>query len=98
MTKKGNNKWQLPKGEVTWAGGGSTSTHRRKRSIASRAVDLRSWEFTLIHIPTEVSVSGDVPAGHYSKKQMQQAREDLWAKLWPELEKKVAKHMRLPGW
>ena len=100
MAKKGkkNTKWKLPENEVTYLGSGGTSTRRRKRSIASRAVDLRSWEFTLIHIPTDVRVSGKIPEGHYSQKQMQQKRQELYSKLWVLLEEKVAKHLRLPGW
>ena len=98
MAKKDSVAWQLPKDEVAWSGFGFASTRRRKRSTASRAVDLRGWEMTLVHLPTGLSVSGEIPKGHYSKKQMQREREDLWARLWPELEDLVARHLRLPGW
>ena len=98
MGKKNKDKWHLPKGEVTWHGGGSTSTHRKKRSVASRAVDDRSWHFTLVHTPSGIEVSGEVPKGNYSQKQMQQERDRLFTQLWAQLELKVARHLRLPGW
>jgi hypothetical protein len=97
MAKK-NSKWKMPKEEVIWSGGGSTSTNRKKLTSASRAVDDRSWNYTLIHVPTDVEVSGEVPKGNYSQKQMQQERERLFSSLWDQLEIKVAKHLRLPGW
>ncbi|MGH1460443.1 MAG: hypothetical protein ACRBB6_00240 [Neptuniibacter sp.] len=98
MAKKQRDKWQLQKNEVTWHGGGSTSTHRKKRPAASRAVDDRSWHFTLVHVPSGMEVSGEVPKGNYSQKQMQQERENLFSELWGQLELKVARHLRLPGW
>ena len=83
MTKKRKKKptWKLSENEVTYLGSGGTSTKRKKRSIASRVVDLRSWEFTLIHIPTDISVSGVIKEGHYSKKQMQEKRQVLYSEL-----------------
>ncbi|MFL0811445.1 MAG: hypothetical protein K6L76_13585 [Agarilytica sp.] len=98
MGKKKKDKWQLPKDEVTWHGGGSTSTRRKKRSVASRAIDDRSWHFTLVHTPSSMEVSGEVPKGSYSQKQMQEERDKLFAQLWSQLELKVARHLRLPGW
>ena len=98
MGKKKKEKWQLPKDEVIWHGGGSTSTHRKKLSVASRAVDDRSWHVTLVHALSGIEVSGEVPKGNYSQKQMQQEREKLFSQLWGQLELKVARHLRLPGW
>lgn len=98
MGKKIKQKWQLPRHEVTWNGSGSTSTRRKKLSVASRAVDDRSWSFTLVHIPSGIEVRGEVPKGNYTQKQMQQEREKLLSQLWPQLELKVARYLRLPGW
>jgi hypothetical protein len=95
---KKNIKWTLPENEVSCSGGGGTSTRRKKRSIASRAVDLRSWHYALKHLPTGIEVEGEVPEGNYSQKQMQQKRKELKISLWLKLQVKVAKHLRLPGW
>ncbi len=98
MAKKKNDKWTLPKDEVTWGGGGGTTTNRKKLTRASRAIDTRSWHFTLAHTPSGIEVSGEIPSGNYSQKQMQQEREKLFSTLWEQLQQKVAKHLRLPGW
>ena len=95
-TKK--SAWKLPVDEVIGNGSGGTNTHRRKLTRSSRSVDERSWRITLIHTPTGIEAEGEVPKGNYSKKQMQEARAELWGRLYVELEKKVAKHLRLPGW
>lgn len=97
MGRKRKKRWQLPKDEVTWKGGGATSTKRKKLSVASRAVDTRSWHVTLIHLPSGLEVEGEIPSGNYSQKQMQVEKEKLFNRLWQELEIKVAKHLRLPG-
>ncbi len=93
-----HDKWHLPESEVHCSGGGSTRTHRKKLTHASRAIDERSWRLKLVHAPTGVEVEGEVPMGNYSKKQMQEARERVYQELYRELEKRVAKHLRLPGW
>lgn len=98
MAKKKKERWTLPKDEVTWGGSGGTTTNRKKLSRASRAQDTRSWSFTLVHTPSGIEVSGEVPVGNCSQKLMQQEREKLFSVLWVRLESKVAKHMRLPGW
>ncbi len=98
MASKKNKEWKLPLEEVTYQGSGSTSTHRRKLSRASRAVDDRSWRFKLIHLPTGIETEGEVPLGNYSKKQMQDAKDKLRKLLFLELEEKVAKDLRLSGW
>ena len=98
MAKKKNEKWSLPRGQVTWSVSGSTSTNRKKLTSASRAVDTRSYSFTLMHEPSSIEVSGEIPAGNYSKQQMQQEKDKLFSTLWLQLENKVAKHLRLSGW
>ncbi len=40
----------------------------------------------LIHVPTGKSVKGKVQSGHYSRDQMKQKREQLFKKLYSELE------------
>jgi hypothetical protein len=85
-------KWKLDPNEVSWSWSGSSGggTFERKTKITSCRVVV--W-----HIPTKVSVEGEVKAGHYSKKEMKKLRADLYQKLFIELENKVAKHLRIPG-
>src|SRR5262245_48362760 len=97
MGKTKSSTWQLPETEVDVREYGHTSGHRKKLSVASRAADHRSWHVTLVHVPTGLEVSGEVPEGNYSRKQMQQARERLFSQLWSQLEFKVARHLRIPG-
>lgn len=98
MVKRNKEKWTLPKNEVTWRSSGSTSTNRKKRSVASRAVDDRSLQLTLLHTTSGIEVYGEVEEGNYSKKQMQAERENLFSDLWDKLELKVARYLKLPGW
>jgi hypothetical protein len=51
----------------------------------------------LVHHPTGVEVSGEIPAGHYSKARLKQLRAELHARLFAELERRVAQHLRVPG-
>ena len=51
----------------------------------------------MTHIPTGIEVTGEIPTGNYTKKQMRQLRQELEQKLFLELEAKVAKHLRIPG-
>jgi len=94
MAKK--NAWHLDPAEVGWATDGSTSTRRRKRRL-SRKLDNRSLRLRLTHIPTGISVSGEIPTGNYSKNEMKAAEEELSANLFNQLESKVARHLRIPG-
>jgi hypothetical protein len=87
----------LNQNEVSWGSHGSRTGARNKLSRASAAVDTSSVELYLKHLPTGVEVQGEVPAGHYSNKQMQAAKETLWNELQELLCLAVAKHLRLPG-
>lgn len=85
-------KWKLNPNDVNWtmnasSGGG---TFERKTKITSR-------QLKLYHVPTKVAVEGEIPSGHYSKKEMKKLTEDLKKRLYIELEDKVAKQLRIPG-
>ena len=94
MTKK--KKWSLDPAEVQMYGGSSNSSGRKKAS-QSRAMDTRSKDWNLIHVPTGLEVGGAIPSGNYSKKEMKKLEEALLEKLFLELEGKVAKKLRVPG-
>jgi hypothetical protein len=84
--------------DVAW---GQESTLRGARggrfARTSRKNDLRSIRFFLLHKPTGISVDGTIPEGHYSRAEMTKEREQLRATLWPQLERLVAKELRVPG-
>ncbi len=73
--------------EVSWgwsgsSGGGNRKDFGRKSKITSRSL----W---MIHNPSGIRVNGEIPPGHYSKKEMKALTEDLKTKLLVELEQKV---------
>lgn len=92
-----NKKWHLDPKEVVRTGCSSMSGQRSKASSVSRAVSLTGCEITLIHTPTKISVRGNIPVGHYAKKEMVTRQKELAKKLFAQLETEVAKHLRIPG-
>lgn len=76
------------------------SGHRRGGNASarvSRAQALTSETVEIIHSKTGISVTGEIPAGHYTKKQMQAAREKCLTALFSDIERRVAKNARKPG-
>ncbi len=51
----------------------------------------------MVHHPTGVEVSVEIPAGYYSKAQFKELRAELQARLFAEVEQRVARHPQLPG-
>lgn len=81
---------QLPTEDVAvnW----TMSTQRFASSAQdSRAENVSSASLTLIHRPTGCTLSGNVPAGRYTKKQMQAKKQELQSTLFAELSQLVAK-------
>ena len=85
-------KWTLdPKDVVSgWSGSSSGGTFARKTKVTSRRIWVK-------HMPTGVIVEGEISCGNYSKKEMKQLTENTKNLLLAELERKVAKHLRIPG-
>lgn len=92
--KKG---FELNQKDVTWGWYGTRAGARRKLARAPASVDLWSCRLFLKHIPTGIEVIGEVPAGHYSNKEMRSAREKLRAELQERLRVAVAGHLRIRG-
>jgi hypothetical protein len=88
--------WSLDPREVHLFGSGSRSSTRRRASLP-RSLDVSGGGLRLVHYPTGVEVSGEIPAGHYSKAQLKELRAELHARLFAELERRVARHLRVPG-
>lgn len=88
MSKKKAEKWRLDPAEVTW---GMHGTSSGKSGQFERKLKTTSSTVFLTHMPTGLRVEGQVPAGNYSKKEMQKKREQLKQSLHLELEQLVAK-------
>jgi hypothetical protein len=69
----------------------------RKNARQPRHMDVRSVSITLVHRPTKIEVGGQVPEGHYSRKEMISQHKALCSQLFAELETRVAKHLKIPG-
>jgi len=92
MNKKSKQKWSLNPKEVTRAIYGSSSG---KTGQFERKLKTTSSTILLTHTPTSIKVEGQVPSGNYSKKEMQKKRNDLTEILFQELEKLVAKSLKI---
>lgn len=92
--KKKLERWRLNPREISsgWSGSssGTSGIFDRKLKITGRRLRLR-------YEPTGVAVEGEIPDGHYSRKEMQQKTEQLMKVLFLELESKVAKKLRIRG-
>jgi len=60
-------------------------------------LDTSSANVTLLHNPTGITVTGQVPPGNYSRKELRKAADRVIGSLWPTLEAKVAKELGIPG-
>ena len=69
----------------------------RRRAAQSRDLDVTETTITLRHRPTGIEVSGSVPPGHYARPAMKKLKAELHARLLDELERLVAKRLRVAG-
>ena len=76
---------------------GSNSGLRRKATRSGRATTLTSRTLALTHTPTGMTVSGEIPAGNYSRSELKRLAEKLEATLIAELSTAVARKLRVPG-
>ena len=90
--KKSREKWKLDPRDVACSFEGSSSG---KTGQFERKLKVTSCEVSLVHTPTLVKVEGEIPEGHYSKKEMQQKRQLMKETLFIELEKLVARKLSI---
>ena len=83
----------LRKDETAWTGSGGSGG---RRVGASRALGLSRYEWTAVHRPTGLYVTGLVPDGHYTRGEMTALKDELWQLVWRELAFAVAKETRQP--
>ena len=88
--------WSLDPNEVTTTHHAGI-TRSRRRVGQSRALDSREVTVVLRHDPTGLEVSGLVPRGGYSRKELKQRCTELAETLYPRLESLVAKRLQIPG-
>jgi len=91
-------RWSLDWDDVTRTFGMSTASTIVHSKPYNRKNQLRDYDVILIHNETKVSVSEILGPARHTKKEWNQLIEDAYQKLFPLLEKKVAQHLRLPGW
>lgn len=89
-------RWVLDPAEVDAFEMSGRSGGRRRASL-SRSLDVSGCEMRLTHRPTGIEVTGEVPEGNYSRAEMTRLRADLRARLFADLEQRVARHRRIPG-
>ncbi|MDZ7628289.1 MAG: hypothetical protein U5J99_07745 [Parvularculaceae bacterium] len=73
-----------------------SSSGRRAKTSSSRRGSVTSSTIKLTHMPTGVSITGQIEEGRYARSEMKKLRNALEQKLMVELEKLVMKHMRIP--
>ena len=84
--------WHLDPGEVSLTGTRPYSKRKGSPDLTRRGATL-----ILTHMPTGVAVTGVIECGPHSRKKMAALREHLKADLYAQLERAVARHLRLPG-
>lgn len=94
MHKKKTARWQLNPEEVSW---GMNSSSSGKTGQFERKMKTTRCTLFMTHQPTGIRVEGEIPAGHYSKKEMQQKRDALMQTLFQALERLVAKRLKIRG-
>lgn len=92
----GKKKWSIDPDDVSmgWNGSASTVVHSKNWD---RRNQIRSYEVTLRHIPTGVSITKRTAEKMLSRQEWKREMETFQAELMKDLEDKVAKHLRIPG-
>lgn len=67
----------------------------RKKARQSRSLDLSSRLITVTCRRTGISVQGEIPLGHYSRKQMRAETERMAQALLPVLHRAISQTERL---
>jgi hypothetical protein len=96
MGRANGKSWSLDPQEVYQFGMGHRSSTRRRADLP-RSLDESGGSMRLAHGPTGIEAAGEIPAGHYSKARLRELRQELYARLFAELERLVARRLRVPG-
>lgn len=98
MAKTKRDKWGIPSEDVLISGGAS-GVRKRNPGKHSCWHPGMVWEGEVVlrHRPTTIEVKAPIPKGEYSDRQLKEIRAKLTGLLWPILEDKVARHLRIAG-
>ena len=91
MTKA--NRFSLDPTDIDY----QRTTSRSRGKPGLPITDSRASAITLIHRPTGLQVTGEVPEGQYTNAQVSIRLDALYQALMSELTESVAKKLRLPG-
>jgi len=89
--------WQLAPSDANVSSRASSSRKRHRSARDSRKLDERAITIRMEHASSGLFVEGAIPEGHYSKNELPRLKGELSARLFRELETKVARHLRIPG-
>jgi hypothetical protein len=90
--------WKLDPREVGRATSASSSGPFRKGPTRHRGTPaLRELTLRLVHLPTGITTAEETAVGPFTRKQKREAEARLYADLFPVLEDKVARALRIPG-
>lgn len=95
MSTRKSKRWSIDPADVDvgWIGSSSTTAHGN----FERRLKTTGRVLTLTHRPTGICVEREIPRGAYSKKELQALTDGAFTVGVQELEKRVARHLRLPG-
>ncbi len=96
MSKSRKTDRLLDQSEVTCTAVGGVNSANRRKARHSRSLSISTFEYTLRHEPTGTEVSGRIPYGRYTRKEMKALKESLFSELAQQLEAEVAKKLRTP--
>jgi hypothetical protein len=72
----------------------ATKSGGRSKPRQSRSVETRGVRICLIHLPSGLETKGEVPPGHYTKKQMRTEATKVKAGMMAELSMLLGKRPR----
>jgi hypothetical protein len=90
--------WKLDPREVGWGTSGYSNASGFGKGPARHTGTPARRELTvhLVHLPTGITVEKKA-VGPFTRKQAREARARLYTELFPLLEDKVARALRIPG-
>ena len=99
MTRPSRTEWHLKPSDVQVGRHWSRSSARPHgvARTSRTAAGTQQGHLTLRHVPTGVTIEGQTARGRYTRKEMGRLMDELKTRLWSDLERQVARHLRIPG-
>jgi protein subunit release factor A len=80
--------------DISVSENGLTIGSRSRATKQSRASTVTGSTVTLTHLPTGISVTGEIAQGHYTRQKMRQLKIELKSHLLVELSSLVAQKLK----